>query len=343
MIYISSFLIFFLLIYFLKKTSNYLNLIDKPNERKIHRGNIPLIGGIAIYINLLIYSYFYELNYHLNVIIYTSSILLILGAIDDSIELGVTFRLIAQLISCLVIIGSGLIITNIGNYMYFPKIEIGLLSVAFTVLCVIGLTNAFNFMDGIDGLCAGLVLISISSIILFSLIGNTIDLFDSYEFFIIICVSLVLFLFFNLTSFSKIFLGDSGSMTLGFLVSWFLILLSQSENFVIHPVLTIWCVTIPVFDLIAVFIRRISRGINPFTPDRRHVHHLLLELGLSDSKTLAIILLFSAFLNFIGFFIFFTLGPMPALLSFIICLFIYIFLMIFLSRYIYKLNNKILY
>ena len=343
MIYIFSSFTFFFLIYFLMKTSNFLNLIDRPNERKKHKGNIPMIGGIAIYINLLIYSYFYELNYHLNVIIYTSSILLILGAIDDSIELGVIFRLSAQLISCLVIIGSGLIITNIGNYMYFPKIEIGLLSVAFTVLCVIGLTNAFNFMDGIDGLCAGLVLISISSIILFSLIGNTIDLFDSYEFFIIICVSLVLFLFFNLTSVSKIFLGDSGSMTLGFLVSWFLILFSQSENFVIHPVLTIWCVTIPVFDLIAVFIRRISRGINPFIPDRRHVHHLLLELGFSDSKTLAIILLFSAFLNFIGFFIFIVFGPMPALLSFIICLFMYIFLMIFISRYIYKLKNKTLY
>ena len=343
MTYISSFLIFFLLIYVLKKTSKYLNPIDKPSERKIHRGNIPLIGGIAIYINLLIYSYFYELNYHLNVIIYTSSILLILGTIDDSIELGVTFRLIAQLLSCLIIIGSGLIITNIGDYMYFPKIEIGLLSVAFTVLCVIGLTNAFNFIDGIDGLCAGLVLISISSLILFSLIGGTIDLLDSYKFLIIICITLVLFLFFNLTSYSKIFLGDSGSMTLGFIVAWFLILFSQSEKFVIHPVLTIWCVTIPVFDLIAVFIRRISRGINPFIPDRRHVHHLLLELGLNDSSTLAIILLFSAFLNFLGFFIFIKFGPMPALLSFIICLFVYVLLMIFLSRYIYRVKNNILY
>jgi len=247
------------------------------------------------------------------------------------------------LLSCLIIIGSGLIITNIGNYMYFPKIEIGLLSVAFTVLCVIGLTNAFNFMDGIDGLCTGLVLISISSIILFSLIGNTIDLFDNYEFFIIICVSLVLFLFFNLTSFSKIFLGDSGSMTLGFIVAWFLILFSQSEKFVIHPVLTIWCVSLPVFDLIAIFIRRILRGINPFISDRRHVHHLLLELGLSDSKTLAIILLFSTFLNFMGFFVFVVFGPMPALLSFIICLFMYIFSMIFISRYIYRRKNKILY
>jgi len=122
-----------------------------------------------------------------------------------------------------------------------------------------------------------------------------------------------------------------------------LILFSQSENFVIHPVLTIWCVTIPVFDLIAVFIRRISRGINPFIPDRRHVHHLLLELGLSDSRTLAIILLFSVSLNFIGFFVFITFGPMPALLSFIICLFMYVFLMIFISRYIYKLKNKTLY
>ena len=338
MTYLFSIFTFFFLIYFLSKTSNYLNLIDKPSERKRHKGNIPLIGGIAIYLNLFLYSYFYELNYHLNVIIYTSSILLILGAIDDSVELGVKFRLVAQLLSCLIIIGSGLIITNIGNYMYFPKVEIGLLSVAFTVLCVMGLTNAFNFMDGIDGLCAGLLLISISSIILFSLISNTIYFFDSYRFLILICVSLVLFLFLNLTNYLKIFLGDSGSMTLGFLVSWFLILFSQSEKIVIHPILTIWCVTIPVFDLIAVFIRRISRGINPFIPDRRHVHHLLLKIGLSDSNTLAIILLFSIFLNSLGFFVFIVFGPMPALLCFIICLFIYIFVMIFLSRYIYSIK-----
>jgi|TARA_B100001079_G_C16391025_1_gene506834 UDP-GlcNAc:undecaprenyl-phosphate GlcNAc-1-phosphate transferase len=336
MTYIFSSFTFLILIYFLKKTSNYLNLIDKPSERKKHKGNIPLIGGIAIYINFFLYFYYYELSYHLNVIVYTSSILLILGAIDDSIGLGVTFRLFAQLLSCLIIIGSGLTITNIGNYMYFPNIEIGLLSVAFTVLCVMGLTNAFNFMDGIDGLCSGLVLVSISSIILFSFIGGTIDFFYGYEFIIIICVSLVLFLCFNLTSYSKIFLGDSGSMTLGFLVSWFLVLFSQSEKTVIHPVLTIWCVTIPVFDLIAVFIRRISRRINPFIPDRRHVHHLLLELGYSDSITLAIILLFSIFLNFIGFFIFIAFGPMPALISFVICLFIYISLMIFISRYIHR-------
>ena len=117
MTYIFSILTFLFFIYFLRKTSNYLNLIDKPSERKRHKGNIPLIGGIANYLNLFLYSYFYELSYHLNVIIYTSSILLILGAIDDSIELGVTFRLVAQLLSCLIIIGSGLIITNIGDYI----------------------------------------------------------------------------------------------------------------------------------------------------------------------------------------------------------------------------------
>ena len=322
-IYLITLITFVIFLYFYKKLSFSLNLVDEPNERKKHKGSIPLIGGITIFSNILLYSFYFNLDYHIQVIIYSSIILLVMGVIDDSIELRITYRLITQLISCLIVIGSGLIIKNIGNYMYFPNIEIGILSVAFTVICVVGLTNAFNFMDGIDGLCAILILNSIVSIIFFSYFFNN-KLPYNHEFLIIICLSIASFLIFNLNNFFKIFLGDAGSITLGFIVSFLLIFYSQSNDEYLHPVLTIWCVTLIVYDFIAVFIKRSLQGINPFKPDRSHFHHILLKHKFSPFSTLIIMFLSASFLNILGFLIFIYAGPMPSLLTFLILLVIYI-------------------
>ena len=338
MVYLISILSFVFLTYALKKLAFFINLLDKPNFRKKHIGEIPLIGGIIIYINIFVFGFYFEISYFFNIIIITSSILIFLGAIDDSIELGVNFRLIAQLISCLVVIGSGLVINNIGDYMFLPKIETGIWSVVLTIFCVIGLTNSFNFIDGIDGLCAGLALTAIGSILIFAFFNNGLIFLEDKEYLLLICLSIVCFLIFNITSFSKVFLGDSGSMFLGFLVSWLLIMTSQSENQIIHPILTIWCVTIPVFDIISVVTRRILRGINPFKPDRRHIHHLLLELGINNHIVSLLIIVFAILLNFFGLMVFISFGPFPSLLSFLLLLFLYLIFMIFLSRSIYKKN-----
>ena len=332
MIYLYSSFTFFLILYFLKSISFRLNLIDKPNFRKKHLGNIPLIGGLVIYFNILIFSFFIETSNNMNTILLTSFILILLGALDDAVELGVVFRLVAQLICCLIVIGSGLIINNVGDYMYLPKIDIGFLSILFTVFCVIGLTNSFNFIDGADGLCSGLSLISILTFLSISFLDQTFIYLIDFDYFILISITLILFFFFNITNFIKIFLGDSGSMFLGFFISWVLIMISQSENPVIHPILTIWCVTLPVFDITSVVIRRLLRKINPFKPDRRHIHHILIEMGFSNITTTFIILILSITLNFFGLLIFYLSGPFPALISFFMLLFLYVIFMINLSR-----------
>ncbi len=339
MFYLSSFLSFFLICFICYKCAPLTNLVDKPNYRKKHFGDIPLIGGIVIYINIFFYIFFYDISYYFQIIIYTSSILIFLGAIDDSIELGVNFRLIIQLICCLIVIGSGLVIHNIGDYMFFPKIETGIWSVAFTIFCVMGLTNSFNFIDGIDGLCGGLALTSISSILLFAYFNDSLIYFYDQNYLLLICLSILCFLILNLSKFSKIFLGDSGSMFLGFLVSWLLIITSQDEMQIIHPILTIWCVTIPVFDIISVVIRRLLRGINPFKPDRRHIHHLLLELGINNYIVSLIIVITAILLNFFGLMVFISFGPFPSLVTFLILLFLYLIFMVFLSRSIYRIKN----
>ena len=331
-IYLISLLCFLFFLFFFIFLSTKLKLIDKPNYRKRHIGNIPLVGGLVIYLNIFILSFFYENSNHMDTILLTSFLLILLGALDDSIGLGVTFRLITQLICCLIVIGSGLVISNIGNYMFLPNINIGILSVTFTVFCVIGLTNSFNFIDGVDGLCAGLALISVLTILLISYINNSLFYLVDYKFLFIFSFTLIIFLFFNLTNYFKIFLGDSGSMFLGFFVSWTLILTTQDKNQIIHPVLAIWCVTLPVFDLTSVVIRRILRKINPFKPDRRHVHHILQEMGYKTYSTTIIIIFLSIVLNFLGLIIFYLSGPLPTLVSFFLLLALYVILMINLSR-----------
>lgn len=335
MIYIFSFLVFLILLFVLKFFSKKLNLIDKPNYRKKHIGNIPLIGGLIIYLNILIFSFFIDISNHMNTVLLTSIILILLGALDDAIELGVTFRLITQLICCLIVIGSGLEIKNIGNYVFLQNIEMGIISVLFTVFCVIGLTNSFNFIDGVDGLSSGLALIAILSVIIISYLENTLVYLIDLDYLILLSLTILYFMFFNITKFNKIFLGDSGSMFLGFFISWILIMASQNENQIIHPILTIWCVSLPVFDITSVVIRRSLRKINPFKPDRRHVHHILIEMGYGNFTTTLLILTLSIILNFFGILIFYLSGPFMALFSFLVLLILYVILMINLSRRIY--------
>ena len=258
-------------------------------------------------------------------------LIIILGALDDSIGLGVTFRLITQLICCLIVVGSGLVISNIGDYMYLPNIQIGFLSVLFTVFCVIGLTNAFNFIDGADGLCGGMFLVSIITLLSFSYFSGTFEIISDKILIFIVIISVVLFLFFNLTSFYKIFLGDSGSIFLGFILSWLLIFYTQVEA-IIHPVLVLWCVTLPTFDIISVIIRRMLRKKNPFIADRRHIHHILLNLGYDSKIVVIFLLIFALSINSFGLLILFYLGTLMSLITFIVFFILYLFLSIQLSR-----------
>ena len=325
---IPTFLIlYFLFIYLSKK----IKLIDFPDDRKRHKGNIPLVGGLIIYFNIFLFSFYINTSEFFLVIFYTSAILLILGVIDDSRGLGVTFRLIAQLISSLIIVGYGLSINEIGDYGYGRNIELGFLSIIFTIFCVIGLTNSFNFIDGIDGLSAGLSLTSLFSIILFSYYSDTIQNFYDIEIFIIIILTTILFIIFNFSKNYKIFLGDSGSMTIGFLIAWFLILYTQNYK-LFHPVLAIWCVSLPTFDLITVVVRRLLRKKNPFKPDRRHIHHILTDIGLNDKKVTFLILISSIFTNSIGIITLINFGPFISLVSYVCIFIIYVFINILLSR-----------
>lgn len=324
MFYFASLISFVVLTFVMRALSSKLRLIDVPNHRKVHKGKVPLIGGIIIYLNILLFSLFYQTGFQFNIVIFTSFLIIIFGAIDDAIELGVIFRLIAQLICCLIIIGSGIFVYNIGSYFSFGEINLGIWSIIFTVFCVMGLTNSFNFIDGIDGLCSALSLISILSILIFAYLLNTYIFVSEFKFILLICFIIFIFILFNLSSYFKIFLGDAGSMFLGFFVSWLLILLSQDSEKIIPAALTLWCVTIPVFDMTSVIFRRIIKFKNPFRPDKTHIHHLLIDYELNKYFSLSVISLLAIVLNFFGFMVYYTFGSETSLITFVILLIFYI-------------------
>ena len=312
-----------LLLYFFSFFAIKFNLVDSPNYRKLHTGNIPLIGGFCTYLSIVFLSLFHSFSYEINLILYSSGIILFLGLIDDSKQIGVTIRLTAQVITSLIVINGGLSIVDLGEYHIFDPFNLGVLGFLLTCVAVLALTNGINFIDGIDGLASGLIIISLFSIYAYSYYeGNLNDI----EIVVFLIAAIFVFFVFNLELFffKKIFLGDSGSTTLGFILGFLLIYFTHPDHRNFHPVLAAWCVSLPIYDLFAITIRRLYRRINPFKPDRRHIHHLLLDKKITPRKVLIIILLSSLILNIIGGLIYFLFGPLESLISFVLFMLIYL-------------------
>ena len=179
--FISILNVLFILIF--SKYATTLNLIDIPSTRKNHKGEVPLIGGIVIYSSIFIFNIINPQDYWVSVIIYSTFIIVLMGAIDDSFQLGVTIRLISQVIGSLIILGSGLKIINFGTYAFLPNFDLGIFSVFITIISVVALTNAINFMDGVDGLSAGLTFVSLVTLIMYSLFFSDFHFPPTFYFF----------------------------------------------------------------------------------------------------------------------------------------------------------------
>ena len=312
-----------------------INLLDFPDRRKIHSGNIPLIGGLSIYFPILLSLFFTDIPNEILLIFFTSSIVLIVGVFDDKYNLGVISRFFFQIISVLIVIGFGIYINNLGNLFGISTAYFSSLGIVFTFLCVIGFTNSINFVDGLDGLASGLIINTFLSIYFFSYFD---DQFTNSNLQIIIFLIITTSIFFLANFaiiFPKIFLGDSGSTFLGFIAGFLLIYYTQiNKNF--HPVLAIWATAIPTFDFISVFFRRILKKINPFKPDRRHLHFMLISMGYKSSLISLTIIFLAIILSFIGFITYKYLGSIESLIIYFLFLIIYIIITINVGRRFYK-------
>ncbi len=303
-------------IFSMRPWARRVGLVDRPSGRKQHVGRVPVIGGICFFVGTLVgLGYLGYVDRFVMSLMMGSALIVAVGVADDISHLSVRTRLLVEgAIVGLVILSTGYYLDHIGGLIPWLDIRLGLLGIPVTIIAVIGLMNAFNMLDGIDGLAASSAMVCIAAILLYAHAGA--PGVGAMLMLQILFASLIPYVFVNLgwPDGRKIFMGDAGSTTIGFLVGWSLIYLSHRSVNRIVPVEVLWCVALPLMDTAAVMYRRMRCGRSPFAADRQHLHHLLLDRGLSASTTLWIIVSMGAALALLGY----ALRSVPQPLSFLV-------------------------
>lgn len=282
---------------------NKWKLFEKTNERKIHKEFIPSMGGIAIFAGIIISFLLLAQNLSSNTIRYLISSLVLLfftGFFDDLLDLPAVKKLVIQFICAFLISYGGTRITNL--YGLFGVYELPVIAQYIaTMIFVVGVTNAYNLVDGIDGLAGSLGLIANMIFgALFVLNGR--DDFATLSF----CVSgsLLGFLLYNYHP-AKIFMGDSGSLIIGFLTATQAINILGMDTLIpelkqLSPAIVTAILFVPVYDLIRVCLIRFLTGYSLFKPDRNHVHHMIASQGFGQRVTVLIIVALNALFVFMA-------------------------------------------
>ena len=278
----------------LQPIARRFRLLDLPDQRKAHKGAIPLVGGLSAFAGLLV-AWLISMPFTsgFGIYLFCSLMLVILGAIDDARDVPAKFRLWAQVVlGALLSYGSGIYLTTFGNLLSFGVIELFWLGPAVTIAAVIGATNAYNMVDGIDGLAGSLSLVTLGGLaVLFAMNDGFVP---ELALAVTIMMALLPFMGANLLIppfRRKIFMGDAGSMFIGFSVVWLLVNGVQAEESAFRPVTALWVCAIPLMDMVAIMIRRARKGQSVMRPDRDHLHHIFLRAGLSDRQALVVITL----------------------------------------------------
>ncbi len=272
------------------------DLMDYPGGRKVHREPIPLAGGLLLFPFILAaFCLSYWGDPLLSYLLFAIFIIFTVGILDDLRGVAYLTKFVAQVTAALLVVQSGVRIhlINFGAFGTFPRNDDALFSILLTVFWIVGLTNAVNLIDGMDGLAAGLSLNAFLGI-------GAIAFLQGQTALVLFClvVSGALFglLRYNLHP-ARAFLGDSGSLLLGFSIAVTAIIQSAKTTTLIVLIIPILFLAIPMVDTSLAFARRVSTGNNPFKPDRGHLHHRLLDLNFTPRQTLIYFLAFSFLLG----------------------------------------------
>jgi len=310
----------FLILFLTAKISFKLKLTDIPNKRKIHSAPTPYTGGVAICILLLISISLLDISSNtLNLIFSMAFLISFVGFVDDRYNLSAGSKLCLQIIPIFfLIILENLYLTSLGDYGQF-SLKLGTLGIPFSLFCILFLINSFNYLDGIDG---ALGFVSVSVLIILYFLTPNIDL---RLFFIIALIPIIFFLCFNFSilGLPKMFLGDSGSLPIGFVISFVLIYMANQNH--AHHLLLAWSIVIFVYEFLSINIIRLSNNKSLFTAGNDHLHHMLYK----KSKSIFIVNFFLVFLNsilfLIGYFSFYLINSEVSAALFIIFFLIFLF------------------
>ena len=275
------------------------SLYDVPDFRKEHKVPVATFGGVAIWagmITSLLMWFSFSNNATIISFMFSLIVLFSLGVMDDLKNLSARYKLIIEIGLATIMAIAGTRITTFNGVFGIYELPLSA-QYTFTVLAIVGITNAFNLIDGIDGLAGGLGFMSLITLGIFlTLCGDTNMALIAFA----LAGGLLAFLYFNINP-AKIFMGDTGSLVLGFVISIMCIRLMQVNNSMQHPVVphspifVLGIVLIPVFDTLRVFSLRMWKGKSPFSPDKTHIHHLLTNSGFSHAFAAKLIGLIHAF------------------------------------------------
>jgi UDP-GlcNAc:undecaprenyl-phosphate GlcNAc-1-phosphate transferase len=289
-------LIVVIVIPLLRYPAHLAGLVDRPGGRKDHGGEVPLTGGAAILGAFVIVAVWFwgaqGVNPHLVVALGS---LLLMGTLDDRFHLAAPIRLGLQVLVAIFVVGiGGITISHLGTFPGTGKIELGWLEIPFTVLCLVGLINAINMADGVDGLAGGMVAVMLSGLIV---LAGMLGLWHWTLPVVGLLAAIIGFLVWNFPGFgarpAQVFLGDAGSMMLGLALGWFAIELAQVQRVHVPPIVFAWILAVPVFETVVVMIRRVLHGFSPLHPDREHLHHHLIRIGVSKRLVTTLIVAMS--------------------------------------------------
>ena len=284
----------FLLFYIIQKLFIKFNFTDQINDRSSHSSIATLSGGITIFISVLLVSSFFYISkleiFDFSLIV-PLSLLVVVGLYDDIYNIDFRLKFIFQIIAAKILIDNGLIIDNLHGVLGIFELN-RILAQLLTIFIIVAIINSINFIDGIDGLASAVVILFILSFEFFS-----VDVSPFFNLSLILIIAILPIFIFNFRKVNKIFLGDSGSLFLGGLVSTYVVYI-LSNNYIIKPefdlhkiIFVFSILAYPIIDLIRITILRIFKGKSPFVADKNHIHHILIKKTNSHFVTTLLLLL----------------------------------------------------
>jgi UDP-GlcNAc:undecaprenyl-phosphate GlcNAc-1-phosphate transferase len=288
----------------LARAAGALRLLDYPGGRKTHAQPVPLVGGLAIFVAFISAATIVDIATSAGYFLFALSIVIAVGLWDDIAEISPRVKFMIQIIaSGLMIWGAGVQLHTVGDLVGLRPIGLWLFAIPLTIFAIVGVINAINMMDGLDGLGGSIAFVAFAW---FAAVAMFSDLGVQFKIALIFCGAIAGFLLFNLRfpwqPQARVFLGDAGSLMIGFALGWFAIDLTQGQGRTMPPIAALWILLLPLADCVSLMSRRVMVRKSPFVADRRHIHHYLLARGFTHGQTLGILVGLSSVFGAVGFF-----------------------------------------
>ena len=293
-----AFVVSYLMCPMVKSFAYKIGAIDVPKDnRRMHKKPVPRLGGLAIFLGFMVSMLlFVKVDHQMQGILLGASIIVVLGVVDDMSPLRAYFKFCVQIFAALVAVFHGVVVQTLSNPNVFadsPYWDLGWLAIPITVLWIVGITNAVNLIDGLDGLACGVSTISAISMLVIALLVSESDVALVMASLVGACLG---FLPFNRNP-AKMFMGDTGSTFLGYILATISIQGLFKYYAIVSFAVPFLILGLPMFDTLFAIIRRLAHGQNPMAPDRGHIHHRLIDMGLNQKQAVAALYVISSILG----------------------------------------------